>query len=284
MYLGTKLLLSLCIAEFLVTLIVCIYTSIELAAGGWSLGPESCIANAILILTLEAISMSSLAGIAVDRYLSIIKSYYITDYQCMIYIAVLWIGFILLFNVPPYLFRYIGRYYALEAGKLVCSVAFWDRRPGIVFTSIFILTFIAFSIGLLLFSYGSIVVKYMASMTTKRQSEMKSAEIKKEESMDLHLGKKLSEKDKGKPVVLIPNTRHPTSPSTKNNWSTRIAKSPSSKQAESPSSIIPPRLVPHELSANEIKLLTKTVSISLGFVVSWYGKICVLSINSFSHL
>ena len=275
------MLLSLCVAEFLVTLIVCIYTSIELAAGGWSTGPESCIANAIFILTLEAISMFSLAGIAMDRYLSIIKSYYITDTQCMSYIATLWIGFILLFSVPPYLFKYIGRYYALEAGKLVCSVAFWDRRPGIVFTTVFILTFIAFCIGLLFFSYGSIVLKYMSYMKTKRQSEMKSAESKNEESSDLHLEKKISKKDKGKPVVLIPDTRHLKSPSTKNSWtriarsqhakstSTKVAKSPSSRLAKSPSSIFPPRLVPNDLSANEIKLLTKTVSISLGFVVSW---------------
>lgn len=133
---GSKFLLSLCLAEWILLLWFVIHCKfheirdisntdgpgiLQINYGGWGTGAADCMATAIVIINFEAISLFSVAGMTIDRYLIIIKKYSMTEKQCHIFLGFIWTAFLLIFSLP-FMFQYYGRYYGLASSKLVCAL------------------------------------------------------------------------------------------------------------------------------------------------------------------
>lgn len=68
------LVVSQCISDVLMTLIVQLMTMIALLHGGWDSGPGWCILNAMLMKTLLSVAFVHIALLTIDRYIVIVKS------------------------------------------------------------------------------------------------------------------------------------------------------------------------------------------------------------------
>ncbi|EDO31648.1 predicted protein, partial [Nematostella vectensis] len=124
-------------------------------SSSWPFGLSGCQVHAFLIYTLGLVSITNLAALALEKFLTIVKCLYsdehfFTRLQAICVVAGLWV-YCLLITIPP-LFGWAR--YGLEPGNKTCSLRWDDDGPaddayyGVMFGGYFILP-----LALMVFSY-----------------------------------------------------------------------------------------------------------------------------------
>ena len=125
---GTRLILSLLVADVFFTGVEAIYGIHDLIHGGWSTGRTGCLWSAILILSGECASIMSLNALSIERILVIKFHYYLTERECYAIIGSIWGVSIETCLYPLYTASY-PYVYALSPSKVTCAISWWGTRP-----------------------------------------------------------------------------------------------------------------------------------------------------------
>ena len=80
-YQDSKFLLSLCIADLIFSTHVLILTSVNIHYGAFSIGKTGCAISAGIIFVTAGAAIYSLAAMAINMYLVLIRRVYLTDWQ-----------------------------------------------------------------------------------------------------------------------------------------------------------------------------------------------------------
>ena len=108
-YQDSKFLLSLCIADLLFSTHVVILTAFEIQYGGFPFGKIGCTLMAAIVFVTAAAAIYSLAAMAINMYLVLIRRVYLTDWQKDGIIIGIWVFLIALpASFLPTDFRFKG--------------------------------------------------------------------------------------------------------------------------------------------------------------------------------
>ncbi|KAJ3306898.1 hypothetical protein HDV03_003935 [Kappamyces sp. JEL0829] len=174
---GTVLVLSLCVADLLFSLLIVVYGVIDIREGGWSMGPTGCLVNAFLVLVTCAVSLLSLFAIALERYLIIINQRIVTAREQLLCVAGIWLGSIAICLIPIATQTHY-QVFSLETSLMLCAVAWFDTHPIPLLCSGLTMTIISSSVFGMSYCYTSILYRYWTNNRRKEtasQLQMQSA-------------------------------------------------------------------------------------------------------------
>lgn len=232
---STMFILSLSCADVLFSLSESVFVIINLSSNGWATGQTGCLVNALLAILAECLSILSLALLTFDRYSVLLKTLTLrfTQNSARICIIALWITCPILCCYVIY-FNAYGYIVGLGSTKYVCTLSWWTKEPLTVFGIAVCLVALLGVLIFVVFAYTSIVIFYM---------RMKADQVRKE--------KITSSSDK----------------LSKSNGPLKSSGPGKPKNLNSP----PGSLfnVSGNLSADEIKLLTRSIVITGTYFVCW---------------
>ncbi|KAJ3304587.1 Substance-K receptor [Kappamyces sp. JEL0829] len=164
---ASLLILSLCIADLLVTTQQVLYHSVNLSFGRWYFSTTGCVIENIITVASTGTSLMTLAIITAERYLAIFSNYMISITQAKVIIVMIWtISFMM--GSMPVIFRSEIAGIALHPSKLVCVVAWWSPIPIIKAIAIFSFSITFLSVITLGLVYTHIVYFYISHKKNKR--------------------------------------------------------------------------------------------------------------------
>ncbi|KAJ3320562.1 hypothetical protein HDV06_005185 [Boothiomyces sp. JEL0866] len=180
---STMLLLSLCWADLVFCLSAVIFGTKDLAYGGWSSGKLGCLIDTLLVLGGCFASVLTIFAITLERYLAVMYGKILKVSEIWIMIALIWVASLLIAAFPWYTDTY-GYVLALQPGREICTVAWWDRHPmNILMLSLCLVT-LALAVSFICFAYFMIVLKYYETQAAVRgsgaKSSLKSSTVDKE--------------------------------------------------------------------------------------------------------
>ena len=151
---------NLAVSDILMA-IVCMPVSLHvLISGKWPFSPSVCDMHGFFIFTFGIVSQVNMSVIAVNRYFALCRPFeckaIFTKINVLFMIAILWI-LPSVASVPPL----VGwGYYAFHPGKAFCIYPF---HVNMIYTTIVQLLFIAFPMGLIMFSYTKCILTIRSS-------------------------------------------------------------------------------------------------------------------------
>ncbi|KAJ3270748.1 hypothetical protein HDV01_007440 [Terramyces sp. JEL0728] len=146
---STMLLLSLCWADLVFCLSAVIF---DLVYGGWSSGKLGCLLDTLLVLGGCFASVLTIFAITLERYLAVMYGKILKFSEIWIMIGLIWVLSFLIATFPWYTGTY-GYVLALQPGRQICTVAWWDRHPmNILMLTLCLLT-LAASVSFIFFAY-----------------------------------------------------------------------------------------------------------------------------------
>ncbi|KAJ3320560.1 hypothetical protein HDV06_005183 [Boothiomyces sp. JEL0866] len=203
---STVLLLSLCWADLVFCLSAVIFGIKDLSSGGWSSGKLGCILDTVLVLGGCFASVLTILAITFERFLAVMYGKLIDAPKVRIMIGLIW-GLSLLIAFFPWYTGTYGNAIGLQAGRQICTVAWWDRSPMTIIMITLCLITLAVSVSFIFYAYFMIVLKFMNSQAALR-SGGKSAG--KSSNVDQSVDKKTADTSKGRSSAIESANAHTT--------------------------------------------------------------------------
>ena len=191
----TQFILSLCCADFVFASVVMTFGFIDLFAGGWGelfsvlsvnslrltpiiigTGKIGCLSIAGLIVFSVAVSIYSLCGLTLYRYLIVAHKIFLNNNHVVIAIVSIWL--VLFGVITGFIFTpgFADNAVALQSSHLYCGLTWWGVDDPIIAIAVSIaLISVAFPIAFISYAYTSIVTLYMRSKKAKILAELGSA-------------------------------------------------------------------------------------------------------------
>lgn len=176
----TRLVWSLCLADFLLVSNAFVTSVMNLAAGKFSLSVLGCQMQAFLNYSSGFLSILSLVAITLERYCSInlrmdLAPRGAAALSILIWSTCLLVMSIVIFGVGS---RENSSLVALGSSKTFCVVAFWESAAEVRAATIISLSVILLSIGIIAVSYIQIYTKYAKAMEKKKKGKSKLGKSK----------------------------------------------------------------------------------------------------------
>jgi hypothetical protein len=170
----SQFILSLTIADFLFCACFLgpgLYNALK---GGWATGQAGCLFSTIAVIYTLGMSILSITGMTLHRYLIVIHQYHLTQKHVYIILSVLWSGLAIIvasFALSQH-FREYG--VGLTASLLYCFIVLTRRETLNIIAGYTILTFIMIPMTFLVYAYYRIVVTYSKLLARKKIKESES--------------------------------------------------------------------------------------------------------------
>jgi hypothetical protein len=165
---GIVLYVSLLTADLFFCMSVIVMGGADLYHGGYSLGPVFCAFDSVLIMTSCCASILSLVALAAERYYATVRMRFLSTSTWIGTVIFIWC-FSLFFATLPLVAGTAGRTFALEPGKLVCVLSWWETdfwSLVVIFATLIVLCLTGIS---LVFAYATIVHSFRKTAKTVRE-------------------------------------------------------------------------------------------------------------------
>jgi hypothetical protein len=161
----SQFILSLTIADFLFCACFFVFGVFHTFRGGWAAGQEGCLASVIMVIYTLGMSILSITGMTLHRYLIVIHQFYLTQKQVYMILAVLWCGlaFIVAGFASSQHFRENG--VGLTQGMVCCMIVFSKQEILNIVAGYTCLTIVLIPMAFLVFAYYRIVSTYSKLIT-----------------------------------------------------------------------------------------------------------------------
>lgn len=132
--------------------------------GGWSSGKLGCLIDTLLVLGGNKVlipgcfaSVLTIVAITLERYLAVMYGKILKASEIWILVGFIWIVSFLIAAFPWYTNTY-GYVLALQPGREICTVAWWDRHPmNLLMLSLCLVT-LAIAVSFIFFAYCIILL------------------------------------------------------------------------------------------------------------------------------
>jgi hypothetical protein len=167
----SQFILSLTIADFLFCAVFLVSDIFNTVRGGWATGQVGCIFTAATSIYTVGMSIFSITGMTLHRYLIVIHQYHLTQKQVYIILSVLWCGLASIiagFASSQDLGEYgIG----LTSGMCYCFLVLTRRETLNIIAGSALLAFILLPMTFLVFAYYRIVTTYSKLLARKKMKQ-----------------------------------------------------------------------------------------------------------------
>ena len=153
---------------------------VHLLQGGFSTGQFGCKLSAAIIFLSYGISLLSLCGMTINRYLIVMRNYYLTAKTCFLVIVTFWIGMTV---VIATFFGLAGGYLALQSGNTYCFIPFdaVGMDPKVMTAAALTLLMIILPIVSMGFAYYRIIDYYLKANRKNNADLMEMAGLSENE-------------------------------------------------------------------------------------------------------
>ncbi|KAJ3306899.1 hypothetical protein HDV03_003936 [Kappamyces sp. JEL0829] len=166
---ATVLVLSLCVADLLFSMVCTYFGVVDIWAGGWSSGQLGCIIDAVLMLFLCCTSILFLLSVTMERYLVIIKRRQVTIETQQQWIAAICVFSLVVTTLPLYTNSYEYSL-NLEEAKFVCVATWYGSDPYSLTLTVLTLITIFLCVAAMVVAYTSIVLVYFRAHQRRRSA------------------------------------------------------------------------------------------------------------------
>jgi hypothetical protein len=173
---SAKLLLSLVACDFIFGLTCFVAVVAAVWYNGFGLGVNGCIAICCALIVSTSGSVITLAAVALERYLSVVKGVVLTQTQVLKWLACIWI-YTFSYMSLPFIFQSQYQSIRLEESGQSCLIAWYGRDPPTQFLAILGIFVMSSANGLIMFCYKSVYETFVAAI---KQSRHQSTLVHKE--------------------------------------------------------------------------------------------------------
>ena len=163
------LILSLCAADFMLSLMDWMYQAFNFIFNGYGLGIEGCYSGTVLIFTSCGVSLLTITSLAIERYL--VTNWFITVRKpyAFIWVGIIWM-IVTSLVTSPFWYGFESEAIHLSSDRLYCILNWSSTHPRTLLLNQFIIFFLVTSFVLTAFSYYKVYFAYAkASKSTSRE-------------------------------------------------------------------------------------------------------------------
>jgi hypothetical protein len=167
----SQFILSLTIADFLFCAVFLVSHIFNAVRSGWATGQVGCLFTAIALIYTLGMSILSITGMTLHRYLIVIHQFHLTQKQVYIILSVLWCG--LASVIAGFVSSKDLREYGigLTSGMGYCMIVFARQETLNIIAGSAVLAFILIPMTFLVFAYYRIVATYSKLLAGKKMKQ-----------------------------------------------------------------------------------------------------------------
>jgi hypothetical protein len=165
---STRLLLTMTAGDILFGITALVFVTSAVENGGYALGIIGCVVNATLLMITASVSVVTLALVALERYLSVVKGVHMTERMVIRWIAGVWIYSFFIATLP-FLLRSEMQSIRLEETNMSCLIKWYARDvPTLIISSISVFVMLSANNGIL-FCYTNVYFTFVKVLGQRRQ-------------------------------------------------------------------------------------------------------------------